>query len=71
MKGTLEFDLETEKEDFDLASHAMEFKFCVDDFMNLLRIWNKHGFKTGEIFTPEAVRHYLYECFKDRDMERF
>ena len=73
MKGTLEFDLNepTERDDFDLACNAQNLKFCVDEFRAQLRKWCKYNLPEGEEFTAELVRDKFYECFKDRDMERF
>lgn len=67
MKATLEFDLPEEREEHEVAVHAMDWHLCVWDIAQWLRSKLKfgHDFENAKD-ALEAARDYLYVVMEDR-----
>ena len=66
-KGTLEFTLPEEQQEFDLAQAGGELAAAVSDLDQKLRALHKHGFSQKPL-TAEDARKMLREVLDERGM---
>jgi hypothetical protein len=69
----LEFPLPECREEFELASHAMDIKGVLWDFDEWLGSKVKYGseFDALDEKTIEAVREHFYECLEQRNVRLY
>ena len=69
MKGILEFNLPEDKEDFELAQQACEWKMLVCDLVDFLRDHTKHKDHSAEEYAIfDLVWDRISEELKDRNL---
>lgn len=69
MKAILEFDLPEDKNDFHIASHAMDWALTVFDIDQLLRTKLKYGHTFKSIDEAlEFIREELYTILANHDI---
>ena len=70
MQAVLKFDFPDDREDFELASHALDWYSVVREMDETLRSWLKYGhdFKSADK-ALEAVRQMLWDNLNDRDLQ--
>lgn len=66
-KGTLEFDLPEEREEFETAQKAVLYLIVLSDYRNWLRSLDKHTNKKS--VKIEDARAKLYELCNERGIE--
>ena len=69
MKATLEFNLPEDKQEFLIASHAMDWALAVWELDNQLRNWGKYGYVFNSVDEAiEVTRERLREILDDRNI---
>ena len=70
MRAILQFELPVEKEEFEAASHGMEWALVAWDLDQQLRNWIKNEHKSDDpIHALEVVREQLNEMIIDRGLK--
>lgn len=57
MKGTLEFNLPEEQEEFEIAQNGGQYASIINDLDNYLRTKTKYGEKNVKVY--QEIRDYL------------
>lgn len=71
MKAILEFDLPEEREDFRMATQAVDYYLVIHDLFGEIRSALKHGcgeFADRDEDTLEAVREWLFASMEERNL---
>lgn len=69
MKAILEFDLNTERYEFEAMKNGLDYKAVIEEILELLR--SKVKYEDEDMISIEDLRDRILEAVKDRDLSIF
>ena len=70
MRATLQFDLQTESQEFRDAQNGQKYRRVVNDLDDMMRLNMKHGEHSDhELAIYETIRNKLYSLLNDYNIE--